>query len=43
MPMRTFSFAALACVLAAGSALAAPKELTLAVTGDNWGEIAPCG
>jgi hypothetical protein len=34
---------ALAGLLAASAVEAAPKKLTLLVTGDNWGEIAPCG
>jgi hypothetical protein len=34
---------ALAGLLAAGVAEAAPRKLTMLVTGDNWGEIAPCG
>lgn len=43
---RTLSMVALAGLLAASAADAAdaaPKKLTLLVTGDNWGEIAPCG
>jgi hypothetical protein len=40
---RTFSMVALAGLLAASAAEAAPKKLTMLVTGDNWGEIAPCG
>jgi len=40
---RTLSLAALAGLLAAGAADADSKKLTMLVTGDNWGEIAPCG
>lgn len=40
---RTFSMVALAGLLTASAVEAAPKKLTLLVTGDNWGEIAPCG
>ena len=40
---RTLSMVALAGLLTASAADAASKKLTLLVTGDNWGEIAPCG
>ena len=39
-PARRFL---LAGALIPAVALAAPKQLTLAFTGDNGGEVAPCG
>ena len=40
---RSVLLAALAALLVPLSAQAVSKKLTLLVTGDNWGEIAPCG
>ena len=36
-------FLTLGVLLIAGLALAAPKKLTVLFTGDNGGEIGPCG
>lgn len=42
--MRTPSKAALLCALwLCGSAFAGADKLTILFTGDNGGEIAPCG
>lgn len=40
---RAFSFLLLVPALSFAAAEPAPKKLTLAFSGDNGGEIAPCG
>lgn len=41
--MRAFTLIALLCASVAFAAPPAEKHLTLLFTGDNGGEVAPCG
>ena len=43
MRMRALALTALALLLVPFVASAAPKKVVLLFTGDNGGEIAPCG
>jgi len=41
--MSLTAFAAAAAMVAFAAAPPAAPKLTLLFTGDNWGELAPCG